>query len=190
MLATGPLHQHMQVLLPVPTLRTHSPSTDAQPKPNDLLAVQTRTHAHIICDLSASTFAVPVVHPLSSPPSYSPQSAAPPGLRCVVVVCAGMLLGAGSFGRVFKGRWHGRDVAIKIIHCLPSELERVLREAEIMLHLDHPNCVRALNCIVHRKPQPNGAAMGGATHAGSGEPQSGQVCVHCVCVHLLVLWVI
>jgi hypothetical protein len=37
------------------------------------------------------------------------------------------------------GRWHGQDVAIKIIHCLPEELPRVLREAEIMLQLDHPN---------------------------------------------------
>lgn len=37
------------------------------------------------------------------------------------------------------GRWHGQDVATKIIHCLPEELPRVLREAEIMLQLDHPN---------------------------------------------------
>jgi hypothetical protein len=37
------------------------------------------------------------------------------------------------------GRWHGQDVAIKIILCLPEELPRVLQEAEIMLQLDHPN---------------------------------------------------
>jgi serine/threonine protein kinase len=52
---------------------------------------------------------------------------------------AGVLLGAGSYGRVYKGRWHGRDVAIKVVHCSPDELPRVLREAEIMLQVDHPN---------------------------------------------------
>lgn len=51
----------------------------------------------------------------------------------------GVLLGFGSYGRVFQGRWHGKDVAIKIIHCQPEQLPRVLREAEIMLQLDHPN---------------------------------------------------
>jgi serine/threonine protein kinase len=50
-----------------------------------------------------------------------------------------MLLGAGSYGKVYAARWHGQDVAVKIIHCLPDELQRVLREAEIMLQLDHPN---------------------------------------------------
>jgi serine/threonine protein kinase len=52
---------------------------------------------------------------------------------------AGALLGFGSYGRVFQGRWHGKGVAIKIIHCQPEQLPRVLREAEIMLQLDHPN---------------------------------------------------
>jgi serine/threonine protein kinase len=57
----------------------------------------------------------------------------------VLVVPPGVLLGAGSYGRVYKGRWLGRDVAIKVVHCSPDELPRVLREAEIMLQVDHPN---------------------------------------------------
>jgi hypothetical protein len=27
----------------------------------------------------------------------------------------GVLIGAGSFGRVYKGRWQGRDVAVKVM---------------------------------------------------------------------------
>lgn len=58
---------------------------------------------------------------------------------CGAFLAAGRLLGVGSYGRVYHGRWHGREVAVKVIHCLPEELQRVLREAEIMLQLDHPN---------------------------------------------------
>jgi serine/threonine protein kinase len=50
-----------------------------------------------------------------------------------------MLLGAGSYGKVYAAKWHGQEVAVKVIHCLPDELQRVLREAEIMLQLHHPN---------------------------------------------------
>lgn len=88
-------------------------------------------------------------HP--SPPAHS----TPPLLLCICLrlIHAGVLLGAGSFGRVFKGKWCGMDVAIKVMSCSQGELERVLREAEIMLGLEHPNIVRALYCSVV-EPQP------------------------------------
>lgn len=31
-----------------------------------------------------------------------------------LVVCTGVLLGAGSFGRVYRGRWAGLEVAVKV----------------------------------------------------------------------------
>lgn len=59
---------------------------------------------------------------------------------------ADTLLGAGSFGRVYKGRWHSSDVAVKIITVrTPEELPKVLHEAEVMMQLDHPNIVRAFH---------------------------------------------
>jgi serine/threonine protein kinase len=50
---------------------------------------------------------------------------------------------------VYKGRWHSSDVAIKIVTVrAPEELPRVLREAEVMMQLDHPNIVRAFHASV------------------------------------------
>lgn len=51
--------------------------------------------------------------------------------------------------QVYKGRWHSSDVAIKIVTVRsPEELPRVLREAEVMMQLDHPNIVRAFHASV------------------------------------------
>jgi serine/threonine protein kinase len=51
--------------------------------------------------------------------------------------------------QVFKGRWHSSDVAIKIITVrTPEELPKVLREAEVMMQLDHTNVVRAFHASV------------------------------------------
>jgi hypothetical protein len=33
---------------------------------------------------------------------------------------AGMMIGAGSFGRVYKGHWAGKDVAVKVIEHEPA----------------------------------------------------------------------
>ncbi|KAK4014954.1 hypothetical protein OUZ56_027466 [Daphnia magna] len=52
------------------------------------------------------------------------------------------LLGRGSFGTVFKGKFGGRDVAVKRV-----ELHKVnQREEEAMLELDHPNIVKLFHC--------------------------------------------
>jgi hypothetical protein len=34
-----------------------------------------------------------------------------------------------------RGRWHGTDVAVKIISCTPDELPKVLKEAEVMMQV-------------------------------------------------------
>eukprot|EP00879_Flechtneria_rotunda_P006938 GHRR01007285.1.p1 GENE.GHRR01007285.1~~GHRR01007285.1.p1 ORF type:complete len:862 (+),score=270.91 GHRR01007285.1:709-3294(+) len=79
----------------------------------------------------------------------------------------GVLLGTGSFGRVYSGRWHGSDVAVKVMSCRPSELVKVLQEAEIMMSLDHRNIVRALNCSVVRTSSNAEALANTASHTTS-----------------------
>jgi serine/threonine protein kinase len=37
---------------------------------------------------------------------------------------------------------------VKIISCTPDELPKVLKEAEVMMQLHHPNIVRAYQCSV------------------------------------------
>jgi hypothetical protein len=49
---------------------------------------------------------------------------------------------------VAQGRWQGGDVAIKVIHCLPQEVNRVLREAEILMGVQHDHIVRCFKCCV------------------------------------------
>jgi hypothetical protein len=49
---------------------------------------------------------------------------------------------------VYRGKWHNSDVAIKVMSCSQAELPRVLKEAEIMIGLEHDNIVRALHCLV------------------------------------------
>lgn len=47
-----------------------------------------------------------------------------------------------------RGHWHSSDVAIKIMSCTRAELPKVLREAEVMMQLNHPNIVRAFHASV------------------------------------------
>ncbi|WIA08244.1 hypothetical protein OEZ85_007689 [Tetradesmus obliquus] len=80
----------------------------------------------------------------------------------------GVLLGAGSFGRVYRGKWHSNDVAVKVMSTSPAELPRVLKEAEIMIGLQHDNIVRALHCmVVDKQAAPHGSGMPAAECKGS-----------------------
>lgn len=55
----------------------------------------------------------------------------------------GAFLGAGSYGRVYRARWAGLDVAVKVIQHDRSTLAAVEAEADLMLTLHHPNVVKA-----------------------------------------------
>ena len=60
-------------------------------------------------------------------------------------------IGAGSFGRVFRGTWLGTDVAVKQIRRGASVKESVLREATIHSMLQHPNIVTFLGISTKKK---------------------------------------
>lgn len=59
----------------------------------------------------------------------------------------GVLLGAGSFARVYRGRWCGLDVAVKVIQHDMESAKDVANELQLMLNLCHPNIVRAYHCV-------------------------------------------
>ena len=54
-------------------------------------------------------------------------------------------VGQGSFGQVFRGKWHGKDVAVKVMTWKQGKKSKVdpIREAEICRKLRHPNLVQA-----------------------------------------------
>ncbi|XP_077174601.1 mitogen-activated protein kinase kinase kinase 10 [Paroedura picta] len=68
------------------------------------------------------------------------------------------LVGAGGFGQVFRGRWRGREVAVKATRPGPGEdaaaaAWAVRREARLFGTLRHPNIV-ALLAVCLRPPGP------------------------------------
>ncbi|GIL84435.1 hypothetical protein Vretifemale_13055 [Volvox reticuliferus] len=67
-----------------------------------------------------------------------------------VVVVAGITIeltnaiGTGSFGKVYKGSWHGRPVAVKVLHYGAELCRSVHSEVLLSQKLRHPNVVAAL----------------------------------------------
>ena len=107
----------------------------------------------------ASTSASPSGIAFSSPspsPSPSPSSSSS-SLKLSTIdmkqVTLEKEIGRGAFGRVFKGDWHGTDVAVKFITLKSPTMsdgdnlklkESVIREVSIMQNVRHPNLVSLL----------------------------------------------
>lgn len=60
-------------------------------------------------------------------------------LRAAAVAAAGVLVGAGSFGRVFAGRLGSQEVAIKVLHHDDATALQVA--SEVRLHVFFCMCL-------------------------------------------------
>ncbi|XP_054788717.1 serine/threonine-protein kinase CTR1-like isoform X2 [Prosopis cineraria] len=62
-------------------------------------------------------------------------------------------VGAGSFGTVHRGKWHGSDVAVKVLSIQDfrdDQLKEFLREVAIMKRVRHPNVVLFMGAVTKR----------------------------------------
>ncbi|XP_028802177.1 serine/threonine-protein kinase CTR1 isoform X2 [Neltuma alba] len=62
-------------------------------------------------------------------------------------------VGAGSFGTVHRGEWHGSDVAVKVLSIQDfhdDQLKEFLREVAIMKRIRHPNVVLFMGAVTKR----------------------------------------
>eukprot|EP00878_Enallax_costatus_P018623 GHUV01019614.1.p1 GENE.GHUV01019614.1~~GHUV01019614.1.p1 ORF type:complete len:911 (+),score=211.03 GHUV01019614.1:148-2880(+) len=88
----------------------------------------------------------------------------------------GELLGAGSFGRVYRAEWAGRPVAVKVIEHDGGTSAAVENEVELMLSFSHPNIVRAFYCVTFTKSGPSttpaGTSAQGRSTAGGTQSTS------------------
>ncbi|KAF8065427.1 serine/threonine-protein kinase/receptor R831 [Scenedesmus sp. PABB004] len=75
-----------------------------------------------------------------------------------VTVEFGELIGQGSYGRVHKAVWCGREVAVKVIDHDVVALPAVESEADLLLSLHHPNLVDAYHYVAYIQDAPPGSA--------------------------------
>jgi serine/threonine protein kinase len=75
---------------------------------------------------------------------------------------AGDLLGAGSFGSVYKGRWNNTDVAVKVIQHDAAQAEEVENEVLLMMGLQHECIVAAYHYIAYAKTAAAPESLAGA----------------------------
>ena len=68
-------------------------------------------------------------------------------------------LGDGSFGKVYKAKWNGRFVAVKVLRdelwlCHPQAVEDFKRECELLRVLKHPNIVEMYKALFPENKSP------------------------------------
>ncbi|GIL56829.1 hypothetical protein Vafri_12137 [Volvox africanus] len=111
---------------------------------------------------------------MSMAPAMSAKSVGEERSQPVVVV-AGItieltnVIGTGSFGKVYKGSWHGRPVAVKVLQYGPELCRSVHSEMLLSQTLRHPNVVAALY-FVQLLP---GGKLGLQTSGGAGGASTG-----------------
>lgn len=69
------------------------------------------------------------------------------GIAATSTAAAGVLLGAGSFGRVYRGHWLGKDVAVKVLQHNAAHAERVAQECDLIMGSAHPHVVSSLHVV-------------------------------------------
>lgn len=65
----------------------------------------------------------------------------------------GVMLGAGSFGKVYKGKWKNKTVAVKVIQHDSGVGDKVGNEVTLMLSFRHRNVVQALYYVMWTRAQ-------------------------------------
>jgi serine/threonine protein kinase len=83
---------------------------------------------------------------------------------------AGELLGAGSFGRVYRGRWNGMEVAMKVIEHDASSAMEVENEVLLLMGLRHECIMAAYHCA--RYTRSNSAVPASPAATASAELSS------------------
>ncbi|KIY93525.1 hypothetical protein MNEG_14437 [Monoraphidium neglectum] len=76
-------------------------------------------------------------------------------------------IGRGGFGRVYRGSWHKRPAAIKVMNARATDSEAVsdAMEMAVLSTVNHPNIVQVYSCLTDMVEAPGlcGAAAGGKT---------------------------
>lgn len=73
-------------------------------------------------------------------------------LQHLPAICfTGELLGAGSFGRVYRGRWNGMEVAVKVMEHDASSAVEVENEVLLMMGLQHKCIVAAYHYVTYSR---------------------------------------
>jgi hypothetical protein len=94
----------------------------------------------------------------------------------------GEQIGAGGYGAVFRGSWHKRPAAIKVMNKRSSDREAVsdAMEMAVLSTLQHPNIVQVYSCLTDmvEAPTSNGSNASHSTSASScGSPASARTVV-------------